>query len=88
MKARLLHVSGSVQGVGLRIYCVSLANELGLTGFAKNLDNGSVEIWIEGPDANLDAFIHRLKIGNGFSRVDHLVSSNEAPKYYQRFSFY
>ncbi|MGL6058434.1 MAG: acylphosphatase [Culicoidibacterales bacterium] len=88
MEARMVHATGAVQGVGLRIFCVALANELGLTGFAKNLPDGAIEIWIEGPSSNLDAFIHRFKIGNGFSRIDHLSVSIETAKYYQRFSFY
>lgn len=88
MEARLLRVTGAVQGVGLRIFCVAIAAELGIYGYAKNLPSGEVEIWIEGPVKNLEAFINRLRIGNGFSRIDHLVSSAETAKYYQRFSFY
>ncbi|MGL4624496.1 MAG: acylphosphatase [Culicoidibacterales bacterium] len=88
MEARLLRVTGAVQGVGLRIFCVAIAAELGIYGYAKNLPSGEVEIWIEGPAKNLEAFINRLRIGNGFSRIDHLVSSAETAKYYQRFSFY
>lgn len=88
MQARLLRVTGAVQGVGLRIFCVAVAAELGINGYAKNLPTGEVEIWIEGPKTNLDAFVNRLRIGNGFSRIDHLIASDESPKYYQRFSFY
>ncbi|MGL5914772.1 MAG: acylphosphatase [Culicoidibacterales bacterium] len=88
MEARIMHATGAVQGVGLRIFCVALAHDLGLTGFAKNLPDGTIEIWIEGPASNLDAFIYRLKVGNGFSRIDQLSVSIETSKYYQRFSFY
>ena len=57
---------GRVQGVGFRYYAVQKANQLGLTGWVKNLYDGSVEelidqliiflqnrtyIWIERIDA-------------------------------------
>ena len=34
---------GRVQGVGFRYYAVQKANQLGLTGWVKNLYDGSVE---------------------------------------------
>ena len=41
-------VSGQVQGVGFRYWTRSEAVPLGLTGYAKNLDDGRVEIVAEG----------------------------------------
>ena len=35
---------GRVQGVGFRYYAVQKANQLGLTGWVKNLYDGSVEM--------------------------------------------
>lgn len=88
MEARLIHARGRVQGVGLRWFCTTLASELAITGFAKNLDDGSIEIWIEGPVASLDSFVSRLQHGNGFSQIDHLLVSHEQLKHYSRFSYY
>ncbi|PSO04628.1 hypothetical protein B9Q12_02050, partial [Candidatus Marsarchaeota G2 archaeon ECH_B_SAG-G06] len=45
LKAR---VWGVVQGVGFRAYARSLANSLSLSGYAKNLPDGSVEIFVQG----------------------------------------
>ena len=39
---------GSVQGVGFRYYCVSEARRLGLTGWVRNLCDGTVEAEIQG----------------------------------------
>jgi acylphosphatase len=42
-------VHGRVQGVGMRWWVRTRALELGLTGWARNLDDGRVEVVAEGP---------------------------------------
>ena len=49
-------VAGRVQGVGFRYATRSRALELGLVGFARNLDDGTVEIEAEGSDDALSQF--------------------------------
>ena len=48
---------GRVQGVGLRYYAVQKANQLGLTGWVKNLYDGSVEMEVEGQEELIDQLI-------------------------------
>ena len=48
---------GRVQGVGFRYYAVQKANQLGLTGWVKNLYDGSVEMEVEGQEELLDQLI-------------------------------
>ena len=48
-----LKVRGKVQGVGYRASCSQVAKELDLSGWVRNLPDGSVEIQVEGP-------VHRL----------------------------
>ncbi|HUE87654.1 MAG TPA: carbamoyltransferase HypF [Vicinamibacterales bacterium] len=55
MERRALAVRGIVQGVGFRPFIHSLASELSLTGFVRNVPQGVV-IEIEGPVAALDQF--------------------------------
>ena len=43
-------VSGHVQGVGYRYYVRGIAAERGLTGSARNLPDGRVEVVLEGAD--------------------------------------
>jgi len=43
-----LMVRGRVQGVGYRAGCCRRANELGLSGWVRNLSDGSVEVEAEG----------------------------------------
>jgi acylphosphatase len=62
-------VSGRVQGVGFRYYIARIADEMGLTGYAKNLFTGEVEIAAEGRKEFLDILIEKAKEGPRNSRV-------------------
>ena len=48
---------GRVQGVGFRYYAVQKASQLGLTGWVKNLYDGSVEMEVEGQEELIDQLI-------------------------------
>ena len=48
---------GRVQGVGFRYYAVNKANQLGLTGWVKNLPNGTVEMEVQGEEPLIDQLI-------------------------------
>lgn len=69
-----LNVTGIVQGVGFRLHTVALARQLGLTGWTKNLVDGSVEIIVEGNKKSVEKFLLKIRHGNP-SRVDkcHVV---------------
>ena len=53
-------VSGHVQGVGYRYFVRGLARTAGLSGSARNLPDGRVEIVVEGPEEDVDALIGQL----------------------------
>jgi acylphosphatase len=50
-------ISGRVQGVAFRANCQRRATELGVTGWVRNLWNGSVEALFEGRDDAVDAML-------------------------------
>lgn len=55
-------VKGRVQGVGYRWFAVRAAEQLGLAGWVRNCDDGSVEVVARGlPEAllNLEVELHR-----------------------------
>jgi len=47
--ARRYLVRGRVQGVGYRYFVERAAAALGLAGYAKNLEDGRVEVYVTGP---------------------------------------
>jgi len=56
-------VRGMVQGVGFRYFAARRANVLGLTGFARNLYNGDVEIEVEGDRSLVEEFVKDITVG-------------------------
>jgi acylphosphatase len=57
-------VSGRVQGVGFRWWVRANALELGLVGFAENLDDGRVKVVAEGRDDKCRELLGRLEDGH------------------------
>jgi acylphosphatase len=75
MSACRFLIEGRVQGVGYRYFALKAAEALGVTGFARNLPDGRVEVIAEGSDQGLAAFETKLREGPGFSEVRGLVRS-------------
>jgi len=68
LRAKLL-VKGTVQGVGYRAYAARVASQRGLCGGVRNLDDGRVELYVEGLKDQILILIDDLKIGPPASRV-------------------
>jgi len=60
-----VYYSGRVQGVGFRYTTVDLAEDLGVSGWVKNLSDGRVEILAEAEEDTLKIFLDKIR--NGFS---------------------
>ena len=69
-----MRVTGRVQGVGFRYFIVREAQRLGLSGYAANRADGSVEIHAQGPDATLRELLEAARRGPRHARVDGLES--------------
>jgi len=70
--ARRVLVSGVVQGVGFRYYTRLRASELGLAGWVRNLPDGRVEVWVEGPATVVDELVDWLRRGPPGARVSSI----------------
>jgi acylphosphatase len=62
-KAIHVFVSGDVQGVGYRQGCRHTARSLDLVGWVRNLADGRVEIFAQGPDEGLDRLMEWVWAG-------------------------
>ena len=62
-------VQGRVQGVGFRYFAQRAAVSRQLTGWVRNLRDGSVETEVEGPEEALQAYLLELTEGPAFGRV-------------------
>jgi acylphosphatase len=61
MVARLVHYAGRVQGVGFRVTAAHLARSYPVAGWVRNLPNGRVQLWAEGPAAAVEAFLDAVR---------------------------
>ena len=67
--AKRWFVRGRVQGVGYRYFAENAASRLGLTGYARNLDDGRVEVYAVGPEKKLSDFAGSLRKGPAWGDV-------------------
>lgn len=86
METRLIIVIGQVQGVGFRFSTKMIADEIGITGYAKNVQD-YVEIVATGDEGALEAFTKRVVEGaSPSSKVDdYSIKSVELDESYKRF---
>jgi len=88
MKTVHLIVSGKVQGVGYRYFTVERARDMGLTGWVRNLSNGSVEIRATGQDDEIGEFLRIVKRGPSYSRVSDVVLFEEPTQEEDKMDFH
>lgn len=85
VKCEKFIVTGVVQGVGFRYQTSHHGLKLGLTGYAKNLSNGDVEVIACGTDSQIDEFSEWLKEGPRTATVDSVSHEGASYKPYRGF---
>lgn len=78
-------ISGKVQGVWFRASTQEKANELGLTGWARNLTDGRVEVMACGELNKINELHEWLKHGPELARVDEVLHENAVWEAFDRF---
>ncbi|NAW57827.1 MULTISPECIES: acylphosphatase [unclassified Vibrio] len=78
-------VSGVVQGVGFRYHTCYEGLCLGLTGYAKNLSNGDVEVMACGQEESIEALAQWLNNGPKMATVDRLEREEAVYKEFKGF---
>jgi acylphosphatase len=77
--ARRFVISGRVQGVGFRYFARDAALREGVTGWVRNLPNGTVEARIEGEREAVTRVERALRVGPRGARVDEVFVDDEDP---------
>jgi acylphosphatase len=81
-----VHVSGTVQGVFFRASAQQQAIDLGISGYARNLADGDVELMICGESEQVNKMLEWLKQGPKGAEVEHIQSKQVDLKEYNHFS--
>ena len=77
---RRVFVSGRVQGVTYRASTRRTANELGVDGWVRNLDDGRVEAVFEGSGEAVDRVLEWCHDGPDRARVEDVSAEEEPPE--------
>jgi acylphosphatase len=77
--ARRYRVHGRVQGVGFRAFVHRNASKLGLTGWVRNVDDGSVEAHAQGPAGPISTLEGLLRTGPRWGEVRHVDVMESSP---------
>jgi len=86
--ARRWFIAGRVQGVGYRYFAQRVASALGLRGYARNLDDGRVEVYAFGPADALSDLAARLRQGPSYSDVRGVEEKEAAIERYSAFEIW
>jgi len=79
-KAVHAYISGRVQGVFYRASTYEKARELGLEGWVRNLPDGRVELFCQGPSEQVDRLLEWCKVGPPAARVHAIEATTQKPK--------
>lgn len=72
MKTAHLFISGSVQGVGYRYFVKSNARALGLHGWVRNVEDGGVEVVLQGDRNKIEEMVALCREGPFLADVKHI----------------
>ncbi|TGE23311.1 acylphosphatase [Hymenobacter metallicola] len=85
LEHRILNITGRVQGVFFRQSTRAEAQRLGLAGYARNNEDGTVTVEAEGSASALDELEAWCHKGPPAARVDHVTVNSGAVRGYSEF---
>lgn len=84
-KAFRLYISGTVQGIFFRQFIKDNAERNNLRGFVRNLEDGRIEIFIEGDNENVDKMIEVCRKGPKHSQIKKVDIKEEKIQDFKEF---
>ncbi len=84
-RCRRYLISGKVQGVFFRASTQDTARQLQLSGFARNLPDGRVEVVACGDESSLRRLEAWLRKSPGYARVDNVIVEDIAARAFTDF---
>ncbi len=83
--ARLVRISGRVQGVGYRAWAEREAKARRLRGWVRNMRDGTVEALFIGDPASITGMIEACRSGPRFAKVDNVQEKTVPIQYIEVF---
>ena len=78
MKRANIGIKGNVQMAGFRTFIKNIADSLNVTGFAENVEDGSVKVVCEGKEEGINELINSIKEKTpSFARIDDVSAEYE-----------
>ncbi len=76
-KSVRLYVNGAIQGVFYRAFVKDQAEKLNVKGFVRNLEDGRVEVFLEGNNEDVDKMVELCKKGPKHSQIRSVEIKSE-----------
>lgn len=84
-KSMRIYIKGSVQGVFFRQFIKDHADKNGIRGYVRNLDDGRIEIFIEGDSEKVEDMIQICKRGPQHSQIRSVEEKKESFQDFKEF---
>lgn len=84
-KSIRLFITGSVQGIFFRQFIKDKADKIGVKGYARNLEDGRVEIFIEGNKDNVEQMLAFCKQGPQHAQIRSIEEKQESFQDFKEF---
>lgn len=84
-KSVRLYIDGTVQGVFFRRFVKEKAEKRDLRGFARNLEDGKVEVFLEGDNTKVDEMIEVCKKGPKHAQIRNVEIKPEKFQDFRQF---
>jgi len=84
-KAIRLYLSGVVQGIFYRAFVKENAEKYNVKGFVRNLEDGRIEIFLEGDFEPVDKMVELCKKGPKYSQIKGVEIKEEKVQGFKEF---